>query len=108
MPSDKIFIKIDVEDYESGVFMGATETFHSVRPVIVCEILPRSHGNKETIEILESNGYIAFGIAVDGLIKFSKNDFVGPRGFTDFLLMHNSIAPDLNYVSYDDINQIKW
>jgi len=69
-PCDKLFIKIDVEDYELGVFKGAIETLHSVKPIIVCEILPRSHGNRETVEILDNNGYIAFGIAVDGLIKF--------------------------------------
>lgn len=106
--SEKVFIKIDVEDYESGVFRSGARMLPVVKPVIVCEILPREHGNQETINIIESYGYIAFGISSDGLVKFSAQDFIGPRTFTDFLLLHNSIAPQLNYIDYRNLGTIIW
>ena len=106
--SDKLFIKIDVEDYESGVFKSGAMSLSSLKPAIVCEILPRDHGNQETIKIIEGYGYIAFGISSDGLLRFSAKDFIGPRNFTDFLLLHNSVAPNLNFLSYRNIGTINW
>lgn len=107
-PSDKIFIKIDVEDYESGVLKSGSVYLRELKPIIVCEILPRDHGNQETINILDGCDYVAYGIASDGLVKFSAKDFAGPRTIRDFLLLHNSIAPSLNYIDYRRLDSIHW
>ena len=41
-----LVFKIDVEDFEASVLSGARETAARWRPRIICEILPRPHGNK--------------------------------------------------------------
>ena len=95
-----ILIKIDVEDFEYSVLQGAVSTLINTKPIIVCEILPREHGNQETLNVLLENDYIVYGIAKDGLIKFNREDFQGPRSISDFLLIHTSIAPKRNYLPY--------
>lgn len=106
--ADRLFIKIDVEDYESSVFKGAMSALASIRPVIVCEVLPRPHGNQETATILEESGYVAFGLSDSGLIRFTKEDFWSQRTFTDFLFVHASIAPRINYIGYEALDLIAW
>ena len=103
----RTLIKIDVEDFEASVLRGADEVLRNMKPTIVCEILPREHGNQETIDILQSCGYVTFGISQCGLIKFTREDFVGRRTFTDFLLMPESNAPMLNYLAYEDLEASK-
>jgi len=104
LPGDRVFIKIDVEDYEASVLKGALEAIDRCKPVIVCEILPRSHGNQETAEIIQSIGYIPFGISKSGLIKFHQKDFLEPRDFSDFLLIPSHNAPNKNYISYENLD----
>ena len=106
--SDKVLIKIDVEDFESAVFISGARRLPELRPVIVCEILPRDHGNQEAIHTLHSYGYVAFALANDGLIRFTAQDFIGPRRVRDFLLLHTSVAPSLNYIDYRNLDIIQW
>ena len=49
------FIKIDVENYETEVLKGATETIRKHRPVILIESL-----NAESIDIIKRLGYTFF------------------------------------------------
>lgn len=104
---ERMLVKIDVEDFESNVFKGAAGLMRSVRPVFVCEILPRDHGNQETYDVLEAHGYVAFGISGAGLIRFNRDDFFGKRSFTDFLVIPESIAPRLNYLHHTALASIK-
>ena len=41
-------VKIDVEDFEADVLEGMRGIICRDRPFIVCEILPRLHGNQRT------------------------------------------------------------
>jgi FkbM family methyltransferase len=78
-------VKIDVEDFEASVLRGMRRTISRDKPFIVCEILPRQHGNRETLEIIESLGYTVYWIAASGYIQVSTMDF--NRGTSlDFLL----------------------
>lgn len=82
-----LFIKIDVEDYEAAVLRGGRETFTKMRPVAVCEILPRADGNAQTVAVLREYQYAAFGICRDGLFRLGDGDFSKERTFTNFLLL---------------------
>lgn len=78
-------IKIDVEDHEADVMQGMTEIVKRDHPFIVCEILPRPHGNQRTREIVEAFNYQPYWITSAGYIKVPRFDF--ERGnFTDFVL----------------------
>ena len=68
-------VKIDVEDHEASVLRGMQEAILRDRPFIVCEILPRSHHNEKTREIIESLGYTAYWITASGLIRVTRFDF---------------------------------
>lgn len=105
---ERVLIKIDVEDFESSVFKGAVGLMQSIKPVFVCEILPRDHGSQETYDIFDANGYVAFGISSVGLIRFNRGDFIGKRLFTDFLIIPESMALPVNYLHYASLNLLKW
>ncbi len=62
-------VKIDVEDFEADVLEGMREVIQRDRPFIVCEILPRAHGNERTRAIVESLGYYAYWITSAGYIR---------------------------------------
>ncbi len=83
----RALIKIDVEDYEANVLKGAAKVLRTLKPIIVCEILPRTHGNRQTFDILQGSDYLLFGISASGLMRFGKEDLLGNRSFTDFLLV---------------------
>jgi FkbM family methyltransferase len=104
----RALIKIDVEDYEANVLKGAAKVLRTVKPIIVCEILPRAHGNQQTFDILQENDYLLFGISASGLMRFAKLDLLGNRPFTDFLLVPASIAPRLNYISHENLGAVQW
>lgn len=89
----RVVFKIDVEDHESAVLRGATETLRNLRPAVVCEILPRAHGNAETFEVLTELGYLIWGISHDGLARFSGSDLAAARPFTDFLALPSEACP---------------
>lgn len=78
-------IKIDVEDFEAAVLRGMQATIDRDRPFIVCEILPREHGNRETLKVLADLGYTPYWITPTGYIKVSRLDFER-HGSLDFLL----------------------
>ena len=104
---ERVLIKIDVEDFESSVFKGAASLMQSVKPIFVCEILPRDHGNQETYDILDMNGYVIFGILSTGLVRFNRYDFIGRRSFTDFLVIPESMTPPVNYLHYASLNALE-
>lgn len=101
--NERILIKIDVEDFEACVLKGAEALLKYARPIIVCEILPRDHGNAETYEIISSNGFVAFAITSTGLFRFGGEDFLAKRSFRDFLIVHDSIAPRVNYLHHSSL-----
>lgn len=78
-------VKIDVEDHEASVLRGMQETIRRDRPFIVCEILPRNHGNERTREIIKSLGYTAYWVTPSGYFRVSRFDF-DRRESEDFLL----------------------
>ena len=85
-------IKIDVEDFEASVLKGALLTIERYRPWIVCEILPRSHGNRESLEVIRAMRYVPYAITTEGCFKIDFEDFNQQRLFTDFLLIPESDA----------------
>lgn len=107
-PGTRLFIKIDVEDYELGVFQGASWVMETLRPIIVCEILPRDHGNQETVELFEAQGYVAYGIARDCLVRFRREDFKGQRKIRDFLLLPPDLQPEALHLGYGDLDKLGW
>ena len=78
-------VKIDVEDFEADVLEGMRGIICRDRPFIVCEILPRPHGNQRTQEIVAALNYQPYWITSAGYIKVPRFDF-GRGKFTDFLL----------------------
>jgi len=75
------------------------EAIRRDRPFIVCEILPRPHGNERTREIVSSLGYTAYWVTPSGYFRVSRFDF-DRRDSEDFLLSPVSteaeIVTDLN------------
>ena len=94
-------IKIDVEDFEAAVLRGMRATLERDRPFLVCEILPREHGNQQTLKILGDLGYTPYWITPTGYIKVSRLDF-DRRGSLDFLL--SPVALDMEVV--DDVDKL--
>lgn len=82
-----LLIKIDVEDFEAAVLWGARETIAKYKPVIICEILSREHGNQETLGLLKEIGYRAFAMTRDGYFRVEARDFVDRRNFMNFILV---------------------
>jgi hypothetical protein len=78
-------IKIDVEDFEADVLEGMQKIILRDRPFIVCEILPRLHGNQRTCRIVEALNYQPYWITSAGYIRVPRFDF-GRGNFTEFLL----------------------
>ena len=92
-------VKIDVEDFEAAVLDGMRETIRRDRPFIVCEILPREHGNERTRSLVESLNYTAYWITPAGYIRVSRFDFAR-QDLQDFLLSPvctpDELVTDLN------------
>ena len=84
-PGQVDVVKIDVEDFEADVLAGMRRIMKRDRPFIVCEILPRSHRNERTRNIVESLEYQSYWITPSGYIRVSRFDFVR-RDFHNFLL----------------------
>lgn len=98
-----ITMKIDVEDHEASVLTGACETLSTERPTIVCEILPRTHGNVETFDFLTECEYSIFAICKEGLFRMTRDDLGRPRSVTNFVLLHDSmISKNQIYIAYDN------
>ena len=87
-------VKIDVEDFEANVLGGMEHTIRRDRPFIVCEILPRVHGNERTRQTVEGLGYTPYWITSSGYIRVSRFDFA--RRFShDFLLSPVSVPGEV-------------
>jgi FkbM family methyltransferase len=103
-----LLLKIDVEDHEAAVLQGASETLASRRPIILCEMLPRDHGNQETWKILEASKYFTLAITADGLFQFRANDSLLERSFKDFLCIPREVAEQFtNYVPLSALTEIQ-
>ncbi len=98
-------IKIDVEDFEADVLEGMREVITRDRPFIVCEVLPRPHGNQRTRKIVEALNYQPYWITPAGCIKVPRFDF-GRGNFTDFLLSPVS-TPDVVLDNLDVLWDLK-
>jgi FkbM family methyltransferase len=85
LPAKINLVKIDVEDFEASVLTGMEQTIRRDRPFIVCEILPRSHRNEKTRQVLASLEYTPYWITPSGYIRVSSFDFER-RDLRDFLL----------------------
>ena len=104
-----MLIKMDVEDFEAGVLRGARDVFSKTRPVLVCEILPRDHGNQETVSLLHDFDYVFFGICREGVHRMTGADFFAPRAFTDFLCVPTESAPrDRNFLPFEELGRISF
>jgi FkbM family methyltransferase len=84
-PMQVDLIKIDVEDFEADVLTGMRGTIERDRPFIVCEVLPRGHGNRRTSEIVGALGYQAYWITPVGYVRVPSFNFTRSQ-YTDFLL----------------------
>lgn len=104
----RILIKIDVEDFESSVLRGGESMIEKLRPIFICEILPRDHGNVDTVFFLEKIKYVAYGITSSGLFRFQRNDFLKLRSFTDFLLVHESLFQSQGYLDISTLGNFEW
>ena len=87
-------VKIDVEDLEADVLKGMQQTILRDRPFIVCEILPREHGNEKTREMVKALGYTAYWITNCGYIPVSRFD-ADRSSSKDFLLSPVCVAGDV-------------
>ncbi|MGH9642791.1 MAG: FkbM family methyltransferase, partial [Terriglobales bacterium] len=98
-PSKLELLKIDVEDHEASVLRGMQAAVCRERPFIVCEILPRPHGNERTLEIINALGYTAYWITPSGYFRVSRFDFERLES-EDFLLSpvgtEEEVVTDLN------------
>ncbi len=86
-PTDRLFIKIDVEGHENHVLNGARLLLVSHRPVILCEILPGVAHTREIAAILSEARYAFLAICREGLFHVEALDMDKPRSFTDYLLV---------------------
>lgn len=106
-PARPTIVKMDVEDFEASVLRGATEFLKRVQPFLVCEILPRDHGNQETVLLLRDAGYVTLAIAREGLFRFEPEDFRRRRSFTDFLCVPASAVPTgRSFVPYENMDEL--
>lgn len=103
---ERVLIKIDVEDFEAAVLAGGKAAIARLRPWLICEILPRQHGNRKTLYLLQALDYATFAIARDGLFRFSPDDFSSPRAFTDFLLLPAGLATGLNFLPLEGLSTL--
>jgi len=93
-PSRVDLMKIDVEDFEADVLQGMEAVMRRDRPFIVCEILPRAHRNRRTLQALERVYYRPYWITPMGYIKIDHFDFDRPN-LMDFVLSPVSTADTL-------------
>ena len=86
-PTDRLFIKIDVEGHENNVLTGARNLLASHRPAILCEILPGVAHTRGIAAILSEARYVLLAICREGLFHVDPLDMDKPRSFTDYLLV---------------------
>lgn len=102
-----LLLKIDVEDHEAAVLEGAAGTLTSRRPIVLCEMLPREHGNQETFKILKALDYDVFSITADGLFRFSAADSRLDRDLKDFLCVPRELGKGFeNYLPLSALNDL--
>lgn len=101
----RILIKIDVEDFEAFVLKGMIETIHKYNPIIICEILnrSRSHKNKDLLKVVSELNYALFAITSQGIFRVQEKDLSKERIFRDFILIHEKVLNDSNYISFDEL-----
>jgi len=114
LPEGRCALKIDVENFEAGVFRGARNFMRTRRPWIVCEILPnqeidpvtkvRTNNNQEVVALIEELEYLTYAITPDGYFRMTPADFVRPREIKDFLLLPKElVASDVCYLAMESL-----
>ena len=86
-PEDKVFIKIDVEGHENHVLRGGRNLLLSMRPIILCEILPDVSNVDEVVELIAGVNYTVFAICHEGVFRVAMGDLKKRRNYTDYLLI---------------------
>jgi FkbM family methyltransferase len=101
---DPVLIKIDVEDHEASVLRGAMKLIATHRPAIICEILSRRHGNRNTIAAIDAMEYQPFAITEGGCFRVRSYDLSQARPFRDFLLLPTEkVAIDRCFIPFPDL-----
>lgn len=85
-------MKIDVEDHEAAALRGMEKVLRTKRPYVICEILPRDHGNEATLSMLRDVGYDLHAITPNGL--FRVTELPRSRTYMDCLLAPASEIPE--------------
>jgi FkbM family methyltransferase len=85
-------LKIDVEDHEAAALRGMRTLLMQKRPSVVCEILPRDHGNRETLSLVAEVGYDLHAITPSGLFRITQ--LPRSRTYMDCLLTPASVLPE--------------
>ena len=107
-PGQPLLIKIDTEDFEAAVLRGAEKTIRRFRPLMMVEVLPREHRNRETWDLLDRFAYKAYAVCREGLFLLGAADSVPSRPITDFLCVPQERAPEgRRYLAYDELDQVK-
>ena len=104
--SAKIVIKIDVEDFEAIVFEGMASTVKKYKPIIICEVLVRNHGNVAFLKEVNNLEYNVFAITSNGYFRMTEIDFTKNRPFRDFILLPKNIFHNSNYFTTNNLAEI--
>lgn len=86
--AEKILIKVDVEGSELSVFLGATKTFETKRPVVIFESHRADNNRNPIYEFFENMEYHLFELPFHPEIR---SDPLSKRGFLN-TEAHNHIA----------------
>jgi FkbM family methyltransferase len=68
----KLLIKIDVEGTEVDIFLHGRETLRTIKPDIICEVLPGARQFDRYDQILDECSYQKYLITDEGLKRFDK------------------------------------
>jgi FkbM family methyltransferase len=104
LPDGFCVMKIDVENFEAGVFRGGAGFMRQRRPWIVCEMLPnqetdpvtgaKRNNNGAVLALIEELRYAIFAITEEGAFRMQPCDFVRPRNIKDFVLIPREKVPE--------------
>ncbi|MBF0383909.1 MAG: FkbM family methyltransferase [Magnetococcales bacterium] len=102
--STPMFIKIDVEDFEHSVLLGAEQTLLVKRPIILIELLSREHGNAETYKYFMSMKYRLFAITGQGCFQILRKDLSKKRKWMNCLAVPSeNLGADTAFLTLTDL-----
>lgn len=103
-PTDRLLIKIDVEGHEHGVLEGARQLLATLRPIVLCEILPGVAQTGRLASILSDAGYALLAVCREGLFQVDSEDLDKKRAFTDYVLLPNEkLEPSGRYHPFGEL-----